>query len=281
MMIDQVPVLPTAEAAACAARFARLGDPTRVLLLHAVASGGPSTVGELAGRLGIGQSTCSHHLRRLAEGGYVVLSKEGTATRVAVNTARRTDDAAAVDLVLGLLPARPAAEDPVEDVAVRRLEPGDWAAVRRIYGEGIATGDATFEREVPPRAALAAKWTPEHRWVAEVDGAVAGWAALTPASTRDCYAGVAETSIYVGAGARGRGVGTALLRHQIAAADEAGLWTLQCSLFPENLGSLALHRNAGFRTVGVRERIGRLHGRWRDTIVMERRRPDGRSPASA
>lgn len=101
-----------------------------------------------------------------------------------------------------------------------------------------------------------------------------------PVSARDCYAGVAETSIYVGAAARGRGVGAALLRHQIAAADEAGLWTLQCSLFPENRGSLALHRNAGFRTVGVRERIGRLHGRWRDTIVMERRRPDGRPPAS-
>ncbi|MCX2730905.1 GNAT family N-acetyltransferase [Saccharopolyspora sp. NFXS83] len=279
-MIDQVPVLPTAEAAACAARFACLGDPTRVLLLHTVASGGPSTVGELAGRLGIAQSTCSHHLRRLAEGGYVVLSKEGTATRVAVDTAGRADGRA-VDLVLGLLPARPAAaEDPVEGVAVRALEPGDWAAVRRIYGEGIATGDATFEHEVPPREELAVKWPPEHRWVAELDGAVAGWAALTPASTRDCYAGVAETSIYVGTGARGRGVGTALLRHQTEAADEAGLWTLQCSLFPENLGSLALHRNAGFRIVGVRERIGRLHGRWRDTIVMERRRPDGRPPAS-
>ncbi|GAB2681818.1 hypothetical protein GCM10027271_48830 [Saccharopolyspora gloriosae] len=280
-MIDEVPVFPAAEAAACAARFACLGDPTRVLLLHAVASGGPSTVGELAGRLGLGQSTCSHHLRRLADGGYVVLSKEGTTTRVAVSTARRTDGAPVLDLVLGLPPARPgAAEGPAEDVAVRALEPGDWPAVRRIYGEGIATGDATFEREVPPPAELAAKWVPEHRWVAELDGAVAGWAALTPVSARDCYAGVAETSIYVGAAARGRGVGAALLRHQIAAADEAGLWTLQCSLFPENRGSLALHRNAGFRTVGVRERIGRLHGRWRDTIVMERRRPDGRPPAS-
>ncbi|WP_243789123.1 GNAT family N-acetyltransferase [Saccharopolyspora gloriosae] len=275
------PALPTAEAAACAARFACLGDPTRVLLLHAVASGGPSTVGELAGRLGIGQSTCSHHLRRLAEGGHVLLSKEGTATRVATNTARRPDHVHALDLVLGLLPARlGAAEEPAGDVSVRAMEPGDWGAVRRIYGEGIATGNATFECEVPSREVLAAKWSPEHRWVAEVDRTVAGWAALTPVSTCDCYAGVAETSIYVGADARRRGVGTALLRHQIAAADAAQVWTLQCSLFPENLGSLALHRNAGFRTVGVRERIGMLRGRWRDTIILERRKPEPPSPAT-
>ena len=156
---------------------------------------------------------------------------------------------------------------------VRALRDGDWPAVRRIYGEGIATGDATFETEVPAREVLEAKWLPAHRWVAESDGAVAGWAAITPVSARECYAGVGETSVYVGAGFRGRGVGQALLRAQVTAADLAGMWTLQSSIFPENRASLALHHAAGFRTVGVRERIARHHGAWRDTVLIERRAP--------
>jgi phosphinothricin acetyltransferase len=149
----------------------------------------------------------------------------------------------------------------------------DWDDVRRIYAEGIATGEATFETEVPDRAALDATWLPGHRWVAEADGRVVGWAALTPVSARACYAGVAETSVYVAAGARGRGVGRALVRHQVEHADAAGLWTLQNAIFPENAGSIALHLDAGFRRVGVRERIARLDGRWRDTVVLERRSP--------
>jgi L-amino acid N-acyltransferase YncA len=154
------------------------------------------------------------------------------------------------------------------------MEARDWADVRRIYAEGIATGHATFETDVPDRRTLERGWLPEHRWVAELDGHVVGWAAVTPVSSRAVHAGVAETSIYIGDGYRGRGVGTALIHRQVMAADDAGLWTLQTSIFPENRAGIALHRSAGFRTLGVRERIGRHHGVWRDTVFLERRRTD-------
>jgi L-amino acid N-acyltransferase YncA len=159
-----------------------------------------------------------------------------------------------------------------DDVVVRPLAEADWDDVRRIYAEGIATGHATFETEVPPRDALEAAWLPGHRWVAEVDGRVAGWAAAKPVSPRPVYAGVAETSVYVGDGFRGRSVGRALIHRQVTAADAGGLWTLQTAIFPENQASVALHLSAGFRVLGVRERIGRHHGVWRDTVFMERRR---------
>ncbi len=149
----------------------------------------------------------------------------------------------------------------------------DWEAVLRIYGEGIATGDATFAAEVPDRAVLDTQWLPEHRWVAEIDGSVVGWAALSAVSSRDCDSGVAENSVDVAEGMRGRGVGKALLHTQVIAADEAGLWTLQTSIFPENRASIALHHSAGYRTVGLRERIARHHGTWRDTVLLERRSP--------
>jgi L-amino acid N-acyltransferase YncA len=107
-----------------------------------------------------------------------------------------------------------------------------------------------------------------------VDGQVAGWAAVARVSQRDCYRGVAETSIYVGAGFRGRGIAKALLHKQVSAADLGGLWTLQAVIFPENEVSIALHHKAGFRTVGVRERIAQHHGVWRDTVMLERRAQD-------
>jgi len=154
---------------------------------------------------------------------------------------------------------------------VRDLRPGDWAEVARIYAEGIATGNATFETEVPSWAAWDAAHLAEHRFVAERDGRVVGWIALSPASRRPCYAGVAEISVYVTEAARGNGVGTELLAAVLASAEAAGLWTLQTSVFPENQPSLALLRRFGFRTVGTRERIGRLHGAWRDTVLVERR----------
>ncbi|PWK87219.1 L-amino acid N-acyltransferase YncA [Lentzea atacamensis] len=266
-------LLTAQDAATYSEWFASLAEPTRVRLLHAVATAGRSmTVGELTELLGISQSTCSHHVRKLADVGFLLLHKEGTATRVAVNPNCCTGLPHAADVVMGVLETRPCCPlDVPADVTVRPLEPGDWSAVRRIYGEGIATGDATFETEVPSRKTLDAKWLPDHRWVAEVDGEVAGWAAATPVSARDCYAGVAETSVYVGAGSRGRGVGKALLNKQVTAADEGGLWTLQTSIFPENRVSLALHHAAGFRTLGVRERIAQHHGVWRDTVFLERR----------
>jgi L-amino acid N-acyltransferase YncA len=177
-------------------------------------------------------------------------------------------------VVMGVLAPRPCCPDDLPaDVAVRALEDRDWAAVRRIYTEGIATGNATFETETPSRRALEAKWLPEHRWVAEIDGEVVGWTATTPVSARECYAGVGETSVYVGADVRGRGVGKALLHRQVTAADAAGLWTLQTSIFPENRASIGLHHSAGYRTLALRERIAQHHGVWRDTVLLERRSP--------
>lgn len=271
-MSGHAEALPPAVAEDCAHRFACLADPTRLRLLHAVAVTGTATVGEPTELLGISQSTCSHHVRTLAEAGFVVAEREGTTTRISAAGGHASFPLAA-EAALGLLAAPGGDRGPV-DVTVRSLVGRDWPAVRRVYAEGIATGNATFETEVPTRAELDAKWLAGHRWVAEVDGQVAGWAALTRVSERACYAGVAETSVYVGAAFRGRGVGKALLHKQITAADADGLWTLQNSVFPENRASLVLHRAAGFRAVGVRERIGQLDGAWRDTVLLERRAPN-------
>jgi L-amino acid N-acyltransferase YncA/DNA-binding transcriptional ArsR family regulator len=267
------PPLAEADAMTYAEWFACLADPTRVRVLHAVATaGGEATVGTLARAVGISQSTCSHHVRKLADVGFVHVRRDGTATRVSVNQACCSGLPHAADAVMGALSAGPAGPDNLPaDVTVRALGAGDWPAVRAIYGEGIATRNATFETSVPSRAALEGAWLPGHRWVADVDGTVAGWAATTRVSSRACYAGVGETSVYVGEGFRGRGVGATLLHSQVTAADAGELWTLQTSIFPENRASLTLHHSAGFRTVGVRERIARLDGVWRDTILLERR----------
>jgi len=274
--LPRVHVLPNGEAATYAEWFACLAEPVRVRLLHAVATSSPkgTTVGALTAVLGTSQSTTSHHLRKLADVGFVRLRREGTATIVTVNEACCAGLPHAADAVMGLLAPRPCCPDDVPgDVTVRALEPGDWSAVRRIYGEGIATGLATFETTVPSRATLDAKWLPGHRWVAEVDGEVVGWTAAAPTSTRDCYAGVAETSVYVAGTHRGRGVGKALLHKQVTAADADGIWTLQSSIFTRNRTSIALHHRAGYRTVGIRERIAQVDGTWHDTVLIERRSP--------
>jgi phosphinothricin acetyltransferase len=156
---------------------------------------------------------------------------------------------------------------------VRDMAARDWGDVSRIYAEGLATGDATFETEVPTWE----DWDRAHlracRFVAVADdGGVVGWAALSPYSSRPVYRGVAEVSLYVGALARGRGVGRALLARLIEASERAGFWTLQAGILAENAASLALHRAAGFREVGRRERIGASSGgRWRDVLLLERR----------
>jgi L-amino acid N-acyltransferase YncA len=148
---------------------------------------------------------------------------------------------------------------------------GDYELVAAIFGEGIATGQATFETEVPDWEEWDARHLPGHRLVAELDGEVVGWCAVVPYSNRPVYAGVVEESVYVTDRARGRGVGRALLVELIASARAGGLWTLQAGVFPENEASLALHRSLGFRDVGVRERIGRLGGEWRDVVLLELR----------
>jgi phosphinothricin acetyltransferase len=147
----------------------------------------------------------------------------------------------------------------------------DWPAVAAIYEEGIRTRNATFETAAPAWPDWDASHLAEPRLVAEDEAGVAGWAALTPVSSRCCYAGVADVSIYVAGRARGRGVGRTLLGELVRRAEEAGLWTLQAGVFPENEPSLRLHESCGFRRVGVRERLGRLDGTWRDVVLLERR----------
>jgi L-amino acid N-acyltransferase YncA len=154
---------------------------------------------------------------------------------------------------------------------IRVLTRGDWPEVEAIYAEGIATRQATFETATPSWEEFDAGRLPAHRLVA-VDGRrVVGWAAVSPTSTRECYAGVVEHSVYVSANARGRGIGRALLEALVASTDTAGIWTVQTSIFPENEASLALHERLGFRVVGRRERIAQLDGEWRDTLLLERR----------
>ncbi len=164
-------------------------------------------------------------------------------------------------------------------VELREMTEADWPRVAAIWAEGIATGQATFETAPPSWAVFDATRRPEGRFVAEHDGVVVGWAALAPVSSRPCYAGVAENSVYVASSARGLGVGTALMRALVTAAAAAGIWTIQTSVFPENAASIALHERVGFRIVGRRERIAELDGVWRDTLFLELRLPD-ETPAS-
>lgn len=156
-------------------------------------------------------------------------------------------------------------------ITIDSMTRADWPQVEAIYREGIATGNATFETVTPTWDAWDAAHLDSCRLVAREGDQVLGWAALTPVSGRCVYAGVAEVSVYVAEAARGRGVGKALLRALVAASEEAGLWTLQAGILRENATSIALHEKCGFRVVGVRDRLGQLHGIWRDVVLMERR----------
>jgi L-amino acid N-acyltransferase YncA len=154
---------------------------------------------------------------------------------------------------------------------IRAMRADDWPAVQAIYEQGIATRQATFETQAPAWEAWDVGHLAEPRLVAEENGEVVGWAALSPVSPRPCYAGVAEGSVYVAEHARGRGLGQSLLERLCADADAAGIWTIQTSIFPENVASLELHKRCGFRVVGTREGIAQLDGVWRDTVLLERR----------
>jgi L-amino acid N-acyltransferase YncA len=153
---------------------------------------------------------------------------------------------------------------------IRELRLDDWPAVRAIYEEGISGGEATFETEAPSWEL----WTaahPEPRLVADREGSGVGWAAVAPASSRRCYRGVGEVSVYVAESARGSGVGRALLERLVECSEQAGYWTLTAGMFPENEASIRLHKACGFREVGVRERLGESGGVWRDVLLLERR----------
>jgi L-amino acid N-acyltransferase YncA len=159
---------------------------------------------------------------------------------------------------------------PLEIVEMR---PDDWDRVRAIYEQGIASGQSTFEIEAPSWEKWDASHLPFGRLIARLDGRVVGWAALSPVSSRCCYAGVAEVSVYIDPEHRGEGVGRQLLLAEIGESERRGIWTLQGGAFPENEASLRLQRACGFRVIGKRERVGQLNGVWRDTILTERRSP--------
>lgn len=152
-----------------------------------------------------------------------------------------------------------------------KIDKTNFFSVAQIYKEGIDTGNATFETNIP----LFGEWDKKHlpfgRIVTVENGSILGWASLSPVSLRDVYAGVAEVSVYVALSAQGKGVGTKLLKNLIEISESQGIWTLQCGIMRENMASLQLHKNCGFREIGYREKVGKLGDVWRDNIIMERR----------
>lgn len=168
----------------------------------------------------------------------------------------------------------PAPRPTASGLSVVPMTPEHADAVLAIYQAGLDGGHASFEVTAPPWPRWDAAHLPEHRFVAVgPDGTVLGWVAASPVSTRCVYAGVVEHSVYVHPDARGRGVAGRLLDVLVESTEAAGIWTIQSGIFPENAASLAVHRRAGFRVVGVRERVGRHHGVWRDVVLVERRSP--------
>jgi L-amino acid N-acyltransferase YncA len=161
---------------------------------------------------------------------------------------------------------------PDRDPTIKPMIADDWPDVRRIYEEGMATGDATFETEAPAWEAFDAAHRPDCRLVARVGGKIAGWVALAPYSRRNVYRGVAWESVYVESDMRGRGIGRALLDAVVVASEAAGIWTLIAGVMAGNEASRAVHERVGFRRIGVQRRVGLdATGRWRDVVLMERR----------
>jgi len=157
-------------------------------------------------------------------------------------------------------------------IEIRHIEIKDWSVIARIYQLGIATGNATFETEIPSWQT----WNDTHiqscRFVALLENKIVGWAALSPVSNRCVYGGVAEVSVYVDTNFSGKGIGTKLLQELIQESEKTGFWTLQSGIFPENTMSLKTHKKLGFREIGYREKIGKMkNGKWRDNIILERR----------
>ena len=151
------------------------------------------------------------------------------------------------------------------------LLPTHWEAVKQIYEEGISTGNATFQTTAPTWEEWDAAHSVNPRLIAIENDEISGWAAITPVSGRCVYAGVGEVSVYVSAASRGKGIGKNLLQALIEESEKENFWTLQAGIFPENISSLAIHEACGFRVIGTRERIGKMNGAWRDTVLLERR----------
>jgi phosphinothricin acetyltransferase len=157
------------------------------------------------------------------------------------------------------------------EIVLDTMRTEDWEQVRGIYIEGLSTGNASFAMEAPSWEQWDGSHLAHSRIAAHREGSIVGWAALSPVSSRECYAGVAEVSVYVSESCRGFGLGKRLLRALIEASEENGIWSLYGSTFPENAASLRVQEECGFRVVGRREKIARHHGQWRDTVMTERR----------
>ncbi|UII81202.1 GNAT family N-acetyltransferase [Flagellimonas sp. CMM7] len=154
---------------------------------------------------------------------------------------------------------------------VRKMKASDWEDVSQIYAQGIATGFATFEQTIPSYEIWDQAHVKQCRLIAEENGEILGWAALSPVSSRCVYGGIGEVSVYIGATSRGKGVGKLLLEQLISESEKAGFWTIQSGIFPENEASIYLHKKVGFRFIGKRERVGKLHGVWKDNLLFEKR----------
>lgn len=282
--------------------FRALADATRVQILNLLAERGePLTVGQIVEQVPVGQSTVSAHLKALAETRFVLVDRRGTASWYRVNQRCVSRFPTAADVVMGIPPTafqpldvgrvvagdEPGAGDNPDHVHDRAAVPlgGKDNGIQimpmtvehaeqtlTIYQAGLDTGDASFETTAPTWEQWDASHLPVHRFVAlDRSGKVLGWIAASLAAGRCVYSGVLEHGVYVHPEHRGRGVGRSLLAAYVAATEAAGIWTLQSGVFPENTASLALHRHAGFRVVGRRERIGRHRGQWRDVLLIERR----------
>jgi L-amino acid N-acyltransferase YncA/DNA-binding transcriptional ArsR family regulator len=278
-----------------AAWFRALADPTRIQIVSLLArADGPLTVGEIVSATDVSQATVSQHLKVLAGIRFVVAERRGAAHHYRLDDACVAGFPTAADLVTGREPPGgtpgnhgPAARDepvaarddrPPAGVAIRPMTSADATQVLAIYQDGLDSGEASFETRAPTWEVFDAKLLPSHRHVAaDGTGRVLGWAAASGVSDRCVYQGVVEHSVYVAPAATQRGIGAALLRALISSTEAAGIWTIQAGIFPENGVSLHLHQRAGFRVVGIRERLGRHHGRWRDVVLLERRsaRPGG------
>jgi L-amino acid N-acyltransferase YncA len=157
------------------------------------------------------------------------------------------------------------------EVAIKPFEQEHWPAVSEIYEQGLLTRNATFETALPDYDVWIRKFNTELLWVAILDSKIIGWAGLQPVSVRKVYEGVVEVSIYIHQDFGGKGIGSALMKHLISESEQHGIWTLYASIFPENRASIRLHITNGFREIGYREKIGQLDGKWRDTVLFERR----------
>lgn len=156
-------------------------------------------------------------------------------------------------------------------IKIRPYTPKDYEAVKSIYQEGIDTGNATFQKKAKEQKEWEEGTLSFSRLIAEEEGNVLGWAALSPVSSRCVYSGIAEVSVYIKKDVQGKGIGSALLHKIITISEEQGIWTIQAGIFPENSASIALHEKNGFRQVGIREKMGKMDGVWRDVVLLERR----------